>query len=53
MAESDGDTFRYRVEGTSANGELTVRHITDANNKEVVKEARLRLSNGTLVQIIP
>jgi len=53
MLEPDGDTFRYRVQGSTGSGELTVRHITGKDSKEVVEDARLRLSDGTQVQIVP
>jgi hypothetical protein len=53
FAESDSNTFRYKVEGTTGSGEMTVRHITSEDDKEVVEEAHLRLSDGTQVQIVP
>lgn len=53
MADPDGDTFRYQVRGTLGQGELTVRQVTGKDDKEVVEEATLRLSDGTTVEIVP
>jgi len=53
LSDSDDDTFRYEVRGTLGSGELTVRHISGEDDKEVVQEARLRLQDGTQVQIVP
>lgn len=53
MALEDDETYRYRVRGTKGAGELTVKQHTDADGNEVIDEARLRLSDGTQVQIVP
>jgi hypothetical protein len=49
----DNDTFVYRVRGTKASGQLTVKHITDDAWNEKVVEATLKLNTGTEVQIVP
>jgi hypothetical protein len=49
----DTDTFVYRVRGTKASGQLTVKHITEDDWNEKVVEATLKLSSGNTVQIVP
>jgi hypothetical protein len=53
MAIDDDDTFRYRVKGSKASGELTVKQHTDDDGDEVIEEASLRLPGGEQVQIVP
>jgi hypothetical protein len=53
MAEEGDDTFRYKVRGTKAAGELTVTHHTDDAGDEVIDEAWLRLPDGAKVKIVP
>jgi hypothetical protein len=50
IAEDDDNTFRYNVRGSKASGELTV---IEANEDETIVEAKLRLKDGTQVQILP
>jgi hypothetical protein len=53
MAAEGDDTYRYNVRGTKGFGELTVRHHTADDGKEVVDEASLRLADGKTVQVVP
>jgi hypothetical protein len=53
MAAEGEDVYRYKVRGTKGSGELTVKHHTGDNDKEVIDKASLRLSNGTTLQVVP
>jgi len=50
-AEDKDDVWVYDVVGSKASGELTVHHVTNEENKEVVHSARLRLKDGTTVEL--
>ena len=50
-AEPDDDTYVYQVQGTKGSGELRVKSITDDEGDEQVISAKLRLKDGTEVQL--
>ena len=53
MLEEDEDTFHYRVKGTKGEGQIAVKHITNADGDEEILSAELRKSDGQTVQIVP
>ena len=52
-AEDDSDVFVYRVKGNKGKGKLTIREGTGDGFETLVEEAKLRLPDGTEVQIVP
>jgi hypothetical protein len=52
MASSDDNLWVYNVVGSKASGELTVHQVTDENWDEQILSAKLRLKDGTTVELL-
>jgi hypothetical protein len=53
LADEDDDTFVYTVEGTKGSGRVTVKHVTNDLGEEEIVKARLRLPDGSNVELVP
>jgi hypothetical protein len=53
VAEDDDDIWVYDVVGTKASGQLTVHHTTNDQGNEEIHSAKLRLKDGTTVELLP
>ena len=49
--DEDEDLWYYRVAGSKARGTLAIRHVTDAEGREVIRSIRFTGSDGRVVDL--
>jgi hypothetical protein len=53
VAADEEDVWVYQVQGSKAQGVITVNHVTDDDGNEQIQTAKLKLSSGEEFDLVP